>query len=122
MGCLSVRLEDFFALDVEKLLGLTEGKGKGKALALPKGGKAKGKGGKKGNKGQQEEQLALQDGSPTEEKETDVEAYLGKVKKARDLLSCTSNNLEDALTKAKASSHCSAASQKDAKKALRPEA
>ena len=115
-------LEDFFALDVEKLLGLAEGKGKGKALALPKGGKAKGKGGKKGNKGQQEEQLALQDGSPTEEKETDVEAYLGKVKKARDLLSCTSNNLEDALTKAKASSHCSAASQKDAKKALRPEA
>ena len=111
-------LEDFFALDVEKLLGLAEGKGKGKALALPKGGKAKGKGGKKGNKGQQEEQLALQDGSPTEEKETDVEAYLGKVKKARDLLSCTSNNLEEALTKAKSSSYCSAASQKDAKKTL----
>ena len=93
-------LEDFFALDVEKLLGLAEGKGKGKAL----GGKAKGKGGKKGNKGQQEEQLALQDGSPTEEKETNVEAYLDKVKKARDLLSCTSNNLEEALTKAKSSS------------------
>ena len=114
-------LEDFFALDVEKLLGLTEGKGKGKALAQPKGGKGKGKGGRKGKGGQQEENLlALQDGSVTEEKEkeTDVEAYLGKVKKARDLLSCTSNNLEEALTKAKASSYCSAASQKDAKKTL----
>ena len=108
-------------MDAEKLLGLTEGKGKGKVLAQPRGGKGKGKGGRKGKGGQQEENLlALQDGSVTEEKEkeTDVEAYLGKVKKARDLLSCTSNNLEEALTKAKSSSHCSAASQKDAKKTL----
>ncbi|CAE7611739.1 unnamed protein product [Symbiodinium sp. CCMP2592] len=112
-------LEDFFALDVEKLLGLTEGKGKGKALALTKGGKAKGKGGRKGKGQQQEEgQLALQDGSTAEEKDDDVQAYLGKAKKARDLLSCTYNNLEEALAKAKASSYCSAASQKDAKKAL----
>ena len=108
-------------MDVEKLLGLTEGKGKGKVLAQPRGGKGKGKGGRKGKGGQQEENLlALQDGSVTEEKEkeTDVEAYLGKVKKARDLLFCTSNNLEEALTKAKSSSYCSAASQKDAKKTL----
>ena len=112
-------LEDFFALDVEKLLGLTEGKGKGKALAQPKGGKGKGKRGRKGKGGQQEENLlALQDGSVTEEKEKETDVDLGKVKKARDLLSCTSNNLEEALTKAKASSYCSAASQKDAKKTL----
>ncbi|CAE7490454.1 unnamed protein product [Symbiodinium sp. CCMP2592] len=87
-------LENFFALDVEKLLGLTEGKGKGKGQQ------------------QEEGQLALQDGSTAEEKDDDVQAYLGKAKKARDLLSAV------ALAKAKASSYCSAASQKDAKKAL----
>ena len=105
-------LEDFFALDVEKLLGLTEGKGKGKALVKGQGAKGKGKGGRKG-KQQEAEPLPLQDGSP---EEGDMDAYLGKAKKARDLLSCTSNNLEEALAKAKGSSYCSAASLKDGKK------
>ena len=56
-----------------------------KALAQPKGGQGKGKGGRKGKGGQllkrqEENLLALQDGSVTEEKEkeTGVEAYPGR--------------------------------------------
>ena len=75
------RFGGFFRLGRGEAAGPHRRQRERKALAQPKGGQGKGKGGRKGKGGQQEENLlALQDGSVTEEKEkeTGVEAYPGR--------------------------------------------
>ena len=72
------------------------GKGGSKGKALTKG-KGKGKG---------QKQLAIEDGKvdeETEDQEDDWDECLAKMRKCRDLCQQTNSNLEESLTKAKAS-------------------